>query len=325
MDVIHFVTLFLALWALALPPTRATAPEEPDLDAILKAGPLMETLAAGGAFRTLASDALVRNADDLFILFPNYPLDTMRRLSFLCCIAATMLAAPLPSAFAQLVETGTASSSSCAPPPPPSLYSVPFRSAANEIDLVVTGSPSRFADASILVRLTESPTWTEFATSEIELGPILATDEAVATFSFALLDSAPVDAAGTVRFVVLAVDENGGGAAGAGAILGERVVRLEASPPETFTFLGAYPNPFGTQDRQRATLAYLLAEEAEVRLEVFDILGRRVSASEAVQAPGRRELVWDASRAAAGTYLWHLAIDGPDGQHVEQGRFTLVR
>jgi hypothetical protein len=35
-----------------------------DLDAILKAGPLMETLTTDGAFRTLASDALVRNADD---------------------------------------------------------------------------------------------------------------------------------------------------------------------------------------------------------------------------------------------------------------------
>jgi hypothetical protein len=47
----------LALWVLLLAPAHAAAP-------ILKAGPVMTVLASDGAFRTLASDALVRNADD---------------------------------------------------------------------------------------------------------------------------------------------------------------------------------------------------------------------------------------------------------------------
>lgn len=96
----------------------------------------------------------------------------------------------------------------------------------------------------------------------------------------------------------------------------------EGGLPLTFALEGAYPNPF----RGRTTLTYRLPAAAEVSLEVFDLLGRRVATLvDALQTPGTYEVSFDPSQAneplAAGVYLARLRA----GEQTATVRITLVR
>src|SRR5690606_19753221 len=78
---------------------------------------------------------------------------------------------------------------------------------------------------------------------------------------------------------------------------------------------GVHPNPF----EDRATIRFALAEAADVRVEVLDLLGRRV----ALLADGRADaglhaVAWDAAGAPAGVYLVRLTA----GTAVQTQRVT---
>ncbi len=91
---------------------------------------------------------------------------------------------------------------------------------------------------------------------------------------------------------------------------------VAASPAGDAT-ITAFPNPF----QQATTLRFRLAEAAEVRLTVYDVLGREV----AVLAEGRAEggehtAQFDGRGLAPGVYVWRLERDGA----VTSGRLSLV-
>ncbi len=77
------------------------------------------------------------------------------------------------------------------------------------------------------------------------------------------------------------------------------------------------PNPF----RSRTTVRYEVAAPAEVRLAVYDLLGRPVAVLEdgRVEA-GTHAAVFDARGLAAGTYVWRLQAR----DRVETGRLTVL-
>jgi hypothetical protein len=80
----------------------------------------------------------------------------------------------------------------------------------------------------------------------------------------------------------------------------------------------ASPNPFAS----RTSLSFTLAEATNVRLAVYDVLGREVAVlvSGRVEA-GQHTAVFDAGALAAGAYVYRLSVDG----RVESGRITVVR
>jgi hypothetical protein len=93
---------------------------------------------------------------------------------------------------------------------------------------------------------------------------------------------------------------------------------VEAGEPLAFELAPAYPNPFQT----RTTLAYTLTEATDVRLEVFDLLGRRVAVlvDERLSA-GRYEAPFQAeSELSAGAYIGRLRA----GEHMAFTRFTYL-
>jgi hypothetical protein len=93
---------------------------------------------------------------------------------------------------------------------------------------------------------------------------------------------------------------------------------VESGEPLAFELAPAYPNPF----HARTTLAYTLPEGTDARLEVFDLLGRRVAVlvDERLQA-GRYEATFHAeSGLAAGVYVGRLVA----GAHTALARFTYV-
>ncbi|PAP76002.1 T9SS type A sorting domain-containing protein [Rubrivirga marina] len=88
--------------------------------------------------------------------------------------------------------------------------------------------------------------------------------------------------------------------------------------PEGWALGTSFPNPTaGT-----ATIRFALAESADVRLDVFDVLGRRVSTlADGLMSAGDHEVRLDARGLASGTYVYRLST--PVG--IQARRLTIVR
>ncbi|HYE59480.1 MAG TPA: T9SS type A sorting domain-containing protein, partial [Rhodothermales bacterium] len=81
----------------------------------------------------------------------------------------------------------------------------------------------------------------------------------------------------------------------------------EDALPEGFGLDGVFPNP----SRGPATVRFRLPESSSVRVEVFDVLGRRVSVLvEGSRAAGVHEAVWDGSSVGPGVYVVRLTAGG---------------
>ena len=91
--------------------------------------------------------------------------------------------------------------------------------------------------------------------------------------------------------------------------------------PAEYALEPAYPNPF----TGRTTLPLALPEAADVRVAVYDVLGREVAvvADERLEA-GRHALAFDGSRLASGVYVVRAVCRGHATQ-VLTNRITLVR
>ncbi|GAA4384536.1 S8 family peptidase [Hymenobacter koreensis] len=88
---------------------------------------------------------------------------------------------------------------------------------------------------------------------------------------------------------------------------------MHASEADVF----AAPNPF----TERTVLHYQLAEAAQVQLDVFDVLGRRVQkVLNESQAAGVHKQAFDGTKLPAGTYMYKLSV----GKTTKTGRLVLT-
>jgi hypothetical protein len=93
--------------------------------------------------------------------------------------------------------------------------------------------------------------------------------------------------------------------------------RLDTEP-EAFVLEGVAPNPV----RGYGVIRYTLPEAADVKIELYDVLGRRVKTLlDASQAPGLQTVPVDARNLPSGTYLYRLTV----GSEMKTGRMTVVR
>lgn len=89
-------------------------------------------------------------------------------------------------------------------------------------------------------------------------------------------------------------------------------------PPISFELYPNYPNPFRTETR----IVYELPRTQQVRLIVFDVLGRQVrKLVDEHQASGPKEVLFDAAELPSGMYFYRVEV----GQAVKSGSMLLVR
>ena len=102
-------------------------------------------------------------------------------------------------------------------------------------------------------------------------------------------------------------------------------VRDESPLPERFALLQNYPNPFNPT----TTISYQLIANSFVTLEVFDVLGRKVTTLvDATRTPGAHLVRWDGSGFSSGVYFYRLqARDVVTGSErlVETKKMLLIR
>jgi len=86
----------------------------------------------------------------------------------------------------------------------------------------------------------------------------------------------------------------------------------------TFTLEQNYPNPFNPS----TTIKYSVSGVAQVRLEIFDIVGQKVATLVDGQvAAGNHSVVFDASNLPTGTYIYLLSV----GEHRLSKKMTLMK
>ncbi|MDH4036955.1 MAG: S8 family serine peptidase [Candidatus Krumholzibacteria bacterium] len=79
-----------------------------------------------------------------------------------------------------------------------------------------------------------------------------------------------------------------------------------------------YPNPFNP----RTTISFTLASEGHVRLDVFDVSGRRVaSLADGTMGAGRHAIDFNAAGLSSGVYFYRLTA----GSFVEQKKMVLLK
>lgn len=136
-------------------------------------------------------------------------------------------------------------------------------------------------------------------TSWVELDFIKGAGTTTEIQNYELLDRY-AEVAGTYAYKLKQIDFNG-----KETLFGPIIATKTA--PEKSNLLNNYPNPFNPV----TTIPYELSRESRVRIEVFDILGRRVSTLvNKTQPPGRFLVTFDGTFLASGTYIIRMVEDG---------------
>jgi N-acetylneuraminic acid mutarotase len=97
-----------------------------------------------------------------------------------------------------------------------------------------------------------------------------------------------------------------------------RVEQLSSTAPKTFLLEQNYPNPFNPS----TTIRYQLPVASEVKLEVYDVLGKKIATLvNERQSAGSYQVVWNASGLSSGTYFYRLQA----GTFVETKKMIMVK
>ena len=78
-----------------------------------------------------------------------------------------------------------------------------------------------------------------------------------------------------------------------------------------------YPNPFNAQ----TTISFGISQPGQVRLMVYDILGRIISDDEQFFNPGNHDIPWSGTEKASGVYYYIIQMEN----ETQSGRMTLLK
>lgn len=101
---------------------------------------------------------------------------------------------------------------------------------------------------------------------------------------------------------------------------GDSVVSVgnEVIVPVEFTMHQNYPNPFNPI----TTIQYELPERTDVRITIYDLLGKEVRILVAeTQEPGIKSVRWDASKVSSGVYFYRIQA----GNYVQTRKMVLLK
>jgi CSLREA domain-containing protein len=136
--------------------------------------------------------------------------------------------------------------------------------------------------------IAAAPTWTATG-GTIDAGGVYTAGEIPGVYTVTATDNATGITGEAVVFIGLPVGNE----------------PAETPLPNAFTLHQSYPNPF----QRQARIPYDVHTPAHVTLEVFDLLGRRVTVLvDEVQPAGRYEALFDAESLPSGLYLYGIRM-----------------
>ncbi len=88
--------------------------------------------------------------------------------------------------------------------------------------------------------------------------------------------------------------------------------------PYSFSLAQNYPNPFNAQ----TVIGYTLLDEAYVTIDVYDLLGRKItSLVDIEQSAGHYQVTWNANAVSTGVYFYRIKAD----EHCETKAMVLIK
>ena len=193
---------------------------------------------------------------------------------------------------------------------PEAIHTLPFASGGHAIELDGAPEAIRAGAEAVRVEVQSAPTWVAFEAPEAEAE--IQDGVPLARLAFGVTREAPIGEVGEIRLTVVSAG---------GEVVGEKTIRVEASPPEAARLGLPRPNP----SRGEVTLDYEVPLASAVRLVVVDVLGREVAVLASGEvAPGAHEAQIPADALAAGVYAVVLSVDRERRQRQVQ-RLTVVR
>ena len=175
---------------------------------------------------------------------------------------------------------------------PLQVYSIPFASSGNVIELSIQNI-SKVSASTLSVELVNAPEWLTFDKTSISVGSLSSKAEQSAAFQFAVGKSASVNATENLDFVVK-------------TSTGERWTKqivVSISAPEKFELFQNYPNPFNPT----TTICYQLTSDSRVNLKVYNLLGQEVATLvDGERQAGYHQEVLNANRLASGMYIYRI-------------------
>ena len=212
-------------------------------------------------------------------------------------------AVPLVFVCAPLAQAQAATDSSSA-------HVVPFGQAGNAVELVLAAEALEPLEAE--VTLAGAPSWVavqpERLVVQAEPG-----EETVAAFAFDVLAAAPAGEPGVLAFEIRLADGR----------VARHEIEVEAAAPTAFALLVPRPNP----SRGRVMLPVVLPTAGRLRVEAYDVLGRRVAVlRDGPAEAGGHAVAWETGWVAPGVYVVRATATG-EGQRTKTGiqRLTVVR
>lgn len=189
-------------------------------------------------------------------------------------------------------------------------HSVPFASRGNSLELAIANTTGGIAkDVSVLIE--DIPEWMEFSSTDFVVGSLEAGQVATARFTFHIDEQAPVGQPATLTAIARSWQQ----------VSWEKKIKMHVAPPSEFALDQNYPNPFNPT----TTITYRLPAQMNVRVTVFDVLGRRVATlADGLQEAGTQTLSWDASRLASGLYFYRVVAEGPEGGRLMQNKKMML-
>jgi len=190
-------------------------------------------------------------------------------------------------------------------------WPIPFASRGNVIELTVA-NPSGQSVRGLTVRAEEVPSWMSLHAAEQvieELGP---GEETSVRFGFDVAETASVNQPANFGLTATAP----------GGFHQQKEISLQVEAPREFELRQNYPNPFNPS----TIIAFQLPAAAGIRLEVFDMLGRRVTtllAGETLQA-GAHTIPFDGAGLASGLYLYRLSGQTAAGRSFVQAKKMMM-
>lgn len=97
----------------------------------------------------------------------------------------------------------------------------------------------------------------------------------------------------------------------------------EEALPASFALQQAYPNPF----QSAFTVSFDTPEDAVARVELYDMLGKRVLVSSAAPVPAgtQRTIPVATAGLASGAYMYQLIVETPSGSHRATGQIVMIK
>ena len=108
------------------------------------------------------------------------------------------------------------------------------------------------------------------------------------------------------------------GAYGGGDSTLVSIENIIAAPPRKLGLCQNFPNPFNAS----TTIRYELPEQSPVTIEIFDILGRKVTTLfDGIKPAGYQQITWQPEGISSGIYFYMLQA----GQHSEMKKMILIK